>query len=86
MPNGEWYVTRREFDTAIEAADAPPTRRRPPRWSVVARAVAAAVDAPADQVREALAAAIAAERGRARDAGGTPDPRRLKSDGVAPRG
>ncbi len=24
MPNGEWYVTRREFDTAIEAADAPP--------------------------------------------------------------
>ena len=41
-----------------------PSRRRPPRWSVVARAVAAAVDAPADQVREALAAAIAAERGR----------------------
>ena len=41
-----------------------PSRRRPPRWPVVARAVAAAVGAPAAQVREALAAAIAAERGR----------------------
>ena len=44
-----------------------PSRRRPPRWSVVARAVAAAVGAPAVQVREALAAAIAAERGRGLD-------------------
>ena len=29
-----------------------PARRRPPRWSVVARAVAAAVGAPAGEVRE----------------------------------
>ena len=41
-----------------------PSRRRPPRWSVVARAVAEAVGAPAARVREALAAALAAERGR----------------------
>ena len=41
-----------------------PSRRRPPRWSVVARTVAAAVGAPAAQVREALAAALAAEHGR----------------------
>ena len=41
-----------------------PSRRRPPRWSVVARAVAEAVGAPAAQVREALGAAIAAERDR----------------------
>ena len=41
-----------------------PSRRRPPRWSVVARAVAAAVGAPTAQVREALAAALAAERSR----------------------
>lgn len=41
-----------------------PSRRRPPRWSVVARTVAEAVGAPAGQVREALAAALAAERGR----------------------
>jgi len=31
-----------------------PSRRRPPRWSVVARAVAEAVGAPAAQVRVAL--------------------------------
>ncbi len=47
-----------------ECPESRPSRRRPPRWPVVARAVAAAVGAPAPQVREALAAALAAERGR----------------------
>ena len=68
----KWAVKKRpnSGDRFVLGCDAcpesRPSRRRPPRWSVVARVVAAAVDAPADQVREALAAAIAAERGRAR--------------------
>ena len=53
-----------------------PSRRRPPRWSVVARTVAAAVGAPAVQVREAMAAALAAERGRDRP---------FNQEGEAPR-
>ena len=36
--------------------------QRPPRWSLVARAVAAAVGAPTTEVREILAAEIADER------------------------
>ena len=45
------------------------SRRRPPRWGAIARAVAEAVGAEAGLVREALAAAIAAERKRRDDEG-----------------
>ena len=43
-----------------------PSRRREPRWSVVARAVAQALDAPAAEVRSIVRAAVAADRGRGR--------------------
>ena len=42
-----------------------PSKRRPPRWSVVARAVAEAFGLKPAAVRERLAVALAAERGRA---------------------
>ena len=42
-----------------------PSRRREPRWSVVARAVAQALDAPAAEVRSIVRAAVAADRGAA---------------------
>ena len=48
--------------TCSKCPESRPSRRRPPRWSVVARAVALAVGAPAAQVREALATALEAER------------------------
>ena len=41
-----------------------PSKRRPPRWATIARALAARFDLPAGEVREALAAELAAERGR----------------------
>ena len=41
-----------------------PSKRRPLRWGVVARTIAARLGAPAAQVREALAEAIQVERGR----------------------
>ena len=41
-----------------------PSRRRPPRWSVVARHLAERFDLPAGEVREALAVELAAERAR----------------------
>ena len=41
-----------------------PSKRRPPRWATVARAVAAAVGAEPAAVRAALAGALAAERQR----------------------
>ena len=50
--------------TCSKCPESRPSRRRQPRWAVVARTVAAAVGAPAAQVREALAAALATERGR----------------------
>ena len=39
-----------------------PSRRREPRWSMVARAVAQALGAPATQVRAVVKAAVAADR------------------------
>ena len=41
-----------------------PSRRRPPPWGVVARVIAARLGAPAGEVRDALADALAAERTR----------------------
>ena len=41
-----------------------PSKRRPPRWATIARRLAARFDLPAGQVREALAAELAAERHR----------------------
>jgi len=66
----KWAVRKRpdKADRLILACsscpESRPSRRRPPRWSVVARTVAAAVGAPTAQVREALATALSAERGR----------------------
>ena len=42
-----------------------PSKRRPPRWSVVARAVAERFDLAPAAVRETLVEAVAAERTRA---------------------
>ncbi|MDE3262516.1 MAG: hypothetical protein OYL41_11105 [Acidobacteriota bacterium] len=50
-----------------------PSRRRSPRPAVVARAIAEAVGAPVAQVRQALDAVNAAERGRDVPAG-APNP------------
>ena len=44
-----------------------PSKRRPPRWSVIAREVAQALGAKPTEVREALASALAAERRRRAD-------------------
>ncbi|MCY4506077.1 MAG: hypothetical protein OXG35_03830 [Acidobacteria bacterium] len=41
-----------------------PSKRRPPRWSVVARAVAERFDLQAAAVRQVLTDALEAERGR----------------------
>ena len=41
-----------------------PSKRRPLRWATIARALAARFDLQAGEVREALTAEIAAERGR----------------------
>ena len=41
-----------------------PSKRRPPRWATIARALAARFDLPAGEVREALGAALAADRNR----------------------
>ena len=41
-----------------------PSKRRPPRWATIARRLAARFSLPAGDVREALAAELAAERGR----------------------
>ena len=41
-----------------------PSKRRPPRWGAIARNLAQRFDLPAGEVREALAAELAAERGR----------------------
>ena len=41
-----------------------PSRRRPPRWGTIARRLAERFDLPAGELREALAAELAAERGR----------------------
>ena len=41
-----------------------PSKRKPPRWSVVARAVAERFDLKPVAVREVLTAALEAERGR----------------------
>ena len=50
---------------ACEACPGPrPSKRRPPRWGVVARAVAEAVGAKPTDVRQALALALGAERRR----------------------
>ena len=39
-----------------------PSKRRPPRWGAIARRLAARFDWPASEVREALAAELAADR------------------------
>ena len=39
-----------------------PSKRRPPRWGSIARGLAARFDWPAGEVREALAAELAADR------------------------
>ena len=39
-----------------------PSKRRPPRWGSIARGLAARFDWPASDVREALAAELAADR------------------------
>ena len=41
-----------------------PSKRRPPRWSVIARAVAERFDLQAAAVRQVLTDALEAERGR----------------------
>ena len=41
-----------------------PSKRRPPRWGTIARRLAARFNWPAGEVREALAAELAAERDR----------------------
>ena len=46
-----------------------PSRRRPPRWATIARRLAARFDLPTGEVREALAAEIAADRDRAESRG-----------------
>ena len=53
---------------ACEACPGPrPSKRRPPRWGVVARAVAEAIGAKPAEVRQALALALGAERRRAEE-------------------
>ena len=44
-----------------------PSKRRPPRWSVIAREVAQALGVKSIEVREALATALSAERRRRAD-------------------
>ena len=53
-----------------------PSKRRPPRWSVIARAVAERFDLKPGVVREVLTEALEAERGRpgAGSAGAETDP------------
>ena len=46
-----------------------PSKRRPPRWGTIARALAARFDLPAGEVREALAVELAADRDRAESRG-----------------
>lgn len=41
-----------------------PSKRKAPRWGAIARRLAARFELPAGEVREALAAEFAAERGR----------------------
>ena len=47
-----------------ECPETKPSKRRPPRWATVARAVAAELGANPGAVRRALATALAAERER----------------------
>lgn len=60
-----------------------PSKRKAPRWGAVARRLAARFDLPAGEVREALAAELAAERGRDVPAGRTGRARRGGPSGVA---
>ena len=48
----------------VECPTTQPSKRRPPRWATVARAVAAELGADPAAVRAALDAALAAERER----------------------
>jgi len=48
-----------------------PSKRKAPRWGVVARRLAARFELPAGELREALAADLEAERGRGALAGRT---------------
>ena len=41
-----------------------PSKRKPPRWGAIARKLAQRFDLPAGEVREALTAELAADRGR----------------------
>ena len=65
-----WAARQRteKGDRLVLACDAcpetRPSKRRPPRWATIARALAARFDLPAGEVREALGAALAADRDR----------------------
>ena len=60
-----------------------PSKRKAPRWGAVARRLAARFDLPAGEVREALTAEFAAERGRDIPTGRTGRARRGDPSGVA---